>query len=53
MAKHGSVKPMHIVNVRSVSLTFKLMTWFLHTAHRLFMIICANNFDPTMQAGKS
>ena len=41
---------MHTVKVRTVTLDFDLVTWFLFATHRLvMMIICAKLFsNPTM-----
>ena len=45
-----SLKPMHNVYERTVTLTFHLATWFLFATHHLIMIIiCAKLFsNPTM-----
>ena len=43
--KQVSLKPMHKVKVRTVTLTFDLAIWFLFTTHHLvIMIICAKLF---------
>ena len=44
-----SLKSMHKISVRTVTLTFDLATWFLFATHRLvMMIICAKLFsNPT------
>ena len=49
--KQVSLKPMHKVKVRIVTLTFDLATWFLFaTSHFVIMIICAIFFpNPKMQ----
>ena len=49
-----SVKPMHKVLVRTVTLTFDLTTWFLFATHRLFiMIICAKLIFKSHHAGQT
>ena len=41
-----SLKPMHKLSVRIVTLAFDLAAWLLHVTHsRFMMIVCANNFQ--------
>ena len=37
--KHVSLKPMHKVSVRTVTLTFDLATWFLFVQHRFLITL--------------